>query len=353
MLNKLTLLTLTLILALSACAAPAASPTPSGPRTLTVMTHDSFAVTESALKEFESANNATVQILKSGDAGEMLNTALLNKQSPLADVMYGVDNTLLSRALDNDLFEHYDSPALAAIPAELKLDAENRALPVDYGDVCLNYDKAYFAGAGLTPPANLSELTRPEYKGLAVVEDPATSSTGLAFMLATWAAFGDEGFRQFWADMRANGVKVAADWETAYYTEFSGSSGKGPHPLVVSYASSPPAEVVFAGAPLDDAPTASVTGAKSCFRQIEFVGIVKGVQNRDLAEKWVDFMLGKTFQEDMPLNMFVYPALPSAALPEAFVKYSGQVESPIILDPATIAERRDALIEEWTEIVVK
>jgi len=317
------------------------------------MTHDSFAITESVLKEFETANNVTVQVLKSGDAGALLNTALLNKESPLADVMYGADNTLLSRALDNNLFELYNSPALAAIPAELKLDTENRALPVNYGDVCLNYDKGYFAEKGLTPPANASELTKPEYKSLLVTEDPATSSTGLAFMLGTWAAFGDDGFRQFWADLRANDVKVAPDWETAYYTEFSGSSGKGPRPVVVSYASSPPAEVIFASTPLDDAPTASVTGAKSCFRQIEFVGILKGTKNRDLAEAWVDFMLGKTFQEDMPLNMFVYPALPSATLPEAFVKYSGTVESPIILDPQTIAEKRDALIKEWTEIVVK
>ncbi|MEK7310900.1 MAG: thiamine ABC transporter substrate-binding protein [Chloroflexota bacterium] len=349
MFHKLKPLTLSLTLLLAACA----SPTPSGPRTLTVMTHDSFAITESVLKEFETANNVTVQVLKSGDAGALLNTALLNKESPLADVMYGADNTLLSRALDNNLFEPYDSPALAALPAELKLDTENRALPVNYGDVCLNYDKGYFAEKGLTPPANVSELTKPEYKSLLVTEDPATSSTGLAFMLGTWAAFGDDGFRQFWADLRANDVKVAPDWETAYYTEFSGSSGKGPRPVVVSYASSPPAEVIFASIPLDDAPTASVTGAKSCFRQIEFVGILKGTKNRDLAEAWVDFMLDKTFQEDMPLNMFVYPALPSATLPEAFVKYSGTVESPIILDPQTIAEKRDALIKEWTEIVVK
>ncbi|HLB47714.1 MAG TPA: thiamine ABC transporter substrate-binding protein [Anaerolineales bacterium] len=349
MFHKLKPLTLSLTLLLAACA----SPTPSGPRTLTVMTHDSFAITESVLKEFETVNNVTVQVLKSGDAGALLNTALLNKESPLADVMYGVDNTLLSRALDNNLFEPYDSPALAAIPAELKLDTENRALPVNYGDVCLNYDKAYFAEKGLTPPTNVSELTKPEYKSLLVTEDPATSSTGLAFMLGTWAAFGDDGFRQFWADLRANDVKVAPDWETAYYTEFSGSSGKGPRPIVVSYASSPPAEVIFASTPLDDAPTASVTGAKSCFRQIEFVGILKGTKNRDLAEKWIDFMLSKTFQEDMPLNMFVYPALPSATLPEVFVKYTPTVELPVILSSQTIADKREALIKEWTEIVVK
>ncbi|MBI3240837.1 MAG: thiamine ABC transporter substrate-binding protein [Chloroflexi bacterium] len=345
--KKLSLLTLTLTLLLAACVAPA------GPRSLTVMTHNSFTVTDSVLKEFESANNVTVTVLKSGDAGMMLNIAILNKSAPLADVLYGVDNTLLSRALDEELFEAYDAPALAEIPAALKLDDENRALPVDYGDVCLNYDKAYFAEKGLPPPGGLTDLTRPEYKGLTVVEDPATSSPGLAFVLAAWSAFGDEGFGDYWAAMRENDVKVAADWETAYYTDFSGSSGKGPRPIVVSYASSPPAEVFFASQPLSDSPTASVASAGSCFRQIEFVGILKDTKNRGLAEKWIDFMLSKTFQEDMPLNMFVYPALPSATLPDVFVKYTPTVESPVSLSPQIIADKREALIREWTEIVVK
>ncbi len=340
-------------LVLSACAGPTISSTPSGPRTLTVMTHDSFAITETVLKAFEDANNATVTILKSGDAGTMLNTALLNSGVPLADVMYGVDNTLLSRALDNNLFDAYSAAALADIPTELKLDANNRALPVDYGDVCLNYDKAYIAEHNLPLPADLNALTQPQYKGLLVVEDPATSSTGLAFMLATWGAVGADNFAQYWADLRANNVKVVPDWETAYYTDFSGSSGQGPRPLAVSYASSPPAEVIYASEPLNDAPTASITSANTCFRQIEFVGILKGTANRDLAEKWVDFMLSQSFQEDMPLNMFVYPVLPSAQLPEAFVKYSGTVESPIVLDPKTIGDNRDALIKQWTDIVVK
>jgi thiamine transport system substrate-binding protein len=349
MFKKLSLLTLALTFIFAACAAP----TPAGPRTLTVMTHDSFAVSDSVLKEFETANNATVQILKSGDAGTMVNTAILNKKVPLADVLYGVDNTLLGRALDEELFERYDSPTLSALIPELKLDSGNRVLPVDYGDVCLNYDKTYFADRKLTPPASLDDLTKPEYKGLIVTEDPATSSPGLAFVLATWAKYGDEGFRKYWSEMRQNEVKVAADWETAYYTDFSASSGAGPRPIVVSYASSPPAEVFFANPQPSEAPTASDTSAGSCFRQVEFVGILRGAKNRDLAEKWVDFMLSKTFQEDMPLNMFVYPALASASLPEVFVKHAAPVESPIVLSPQIIAEKREALIKEWTEIVVK
>jgi thiamine transport system substrate-binding protein len=172
-------------------------------------------------------------------------------------------------------------------------------------------------------------------------------------MLASWSALGEDGFKSYWQDLRANDLKVVPDWETAYYTEFSGSSGKGPRPIVVSYASSPPAEVVFATTPLTDAPTASVTGRGSCFRQVEFVGILKDTANRDLAEAWIDFMLSQKFQEDMPLNMFVYPVLPTAQLPEPFIKYSGQVESPIILDARTIADNRDRLIQLWTDIVVK
>ncbi len=351
-----------LILALLAACAPATlaptttnapTATSTGPRTLTVMTHDSFAVTDSVLQGFESAHNVKVMVLKSGDAGKMLNTALLNKDTPLADVMYGVDNTLLSRALDNDVFVPYNSPALASLSPDLKLDPENRALPVDYGDVCLNYDKAYFASKGIQPPANLNDLTQPQYKDMLVMEDPATSSTGLAFMLGTWSAMGEDGFKTYWANLRTNGVKVVPDWETAYYTDFSGSSGKGSRPIVVSYASSPPAEVVFATTPLNDAPTASVTGAKACFRQIEFVGLLKNGHNQDLAQAWIDFMLSKTFQEDMPLNMFVYPALTGAALPDVFVKYTGQVQTPVVLDAKTIADNRDRLLQVWTETVVK
>ncbi len=199
-------LTLAWALALAACGlgAPSATPGAAGPRTLTVMAHDSFAMSDSVKQEFERAHDVQLQVLKSGDAGTMLNTAILNKGAPLADVLYGVDNTLLSRALDNDLLEPYDAPALASIPADFKLDAEARALPIDYGDVCLNYDKAFFTQQGLPPPANISELTKPEYNGLLVTEDPATSSPGLAFVLATWAAFGQDGFTRYWTDLRAN-----------------------------------------------------------------------------------------------------------------------------------------------------
>jgi thiamine transport system substrate-binding protein len=326
--------------------------TPAAARTLTVMTHDSFAASEGVIQEFEQANNVTVTILQSGDTGAALNKAILSKDAPLADILYGVDNTFLSRALGADIYESYASPVLENIPEEFQLDLKNRALPVDYGDVCINYSKAFFAKNELPMPTSLDDLTRPEYNGLLVVENPATSSPGLAFLLATIAKYGEAGYLDYWRALKANGLVVVNDWNTAYYTNFSGSSGNGPQPLVVSYASSPAAEVIYASTPLDEAPTASITSPGTCFRQIEFVGILKGTQNRDLAEKFVDFMLDVQFQEDMPLNMFVYPVNSQASLPEAFDKYAQTATEPASA-PANLDAMRETWITDWTQAVLQ
>jgi len=350
--KKLTLLLSSFILLLTACA-PQPTPTQStGPQRLVVMTHDSFSVSEKVLEAFEEAHNAEVVLLQSGDAGAVLNKAVLTKDAPLADLLFGVDNTFLSRALEADIFEPYESPLLKEIPEAFKLDASHRALPVDYGDVCINYDKAYFTDNNLAVPESLEDLTRPEYKGLLVVENPATSSTGLAFLLATVAHYGDS-FTEFWQALKDNDVAVADGWETAYYTNFSGSSGRGPQPMVVSYGTSPAAEVIYAEKKLDDAPTASILGPDTCFRQIEFVGILKGTDQRALAEKFVDFMLDRQFQEDVPLQMFVYPVNPAAALPDEFTKYAQAPEQTAQLSPDEIAANRDRWIEAWTEVVLE
>ena len=353
--KKLTSLTLLFIFLLSACAAPepepTVEPTPAGPSTLTIMTHDSFAASEEVIALFEKRNQVNVEILLAGDAGSAVNKAALSKGVPLADVFYGVDNTFLSRALEEEIFEAYDAPGLAEIPASFKLDPENRALPVNYGDVCLNYDIAWFASNGIAPPATLEDLLLPEYKGLLTVENPATSSPGLAFLFATIGHFGADGYLEFWDGLVANDVHVVNDWETAYYAEFT--MWGGTDPLVVSYGSSPPFEVLFAEEPLDSAPTAAVIGDGACFRQIEFVGILAGTQNRALAEKWVDFMLSVTFQEDIPLNMYVFPTNQNAVLDQTFVDYLAVPENPATLDPAEIANNRESWIEAWTEAVLR
>ena len=331
-------------LALSACQKEPAS--------LTVMTHDSFAVSDDVIAQFEQENNVKVNFLLSGDAGSALNRAILSKDAPVADVLYGVDNTFLSRALSEDIFETYASPLLDQVPDAFKLDDQDRALPVDYGDVCVNYDKAYFADNGLALPQSLEDLTSPEYDGLLVVENPAVSSTGLTFMFATIAQYGD-GYLDYWQRLKDNDVVVVNDWETAYYTNFSGSSGKGAQPMVVSYGTSPAVEVVYAEEPLTEAPTASLVGDNMCFRQIEFVGILQGTQKRALAEKFVDFMLGTTFQEDIPLNMFVFPANQNAALPEEFALYNQVPEHPASLPMDEIEANRETWIAGWRELMAQ
>ncbi len=338
-------------LALSACQPQAA--TASEPTTLTVMTHDSFAASDSVIAAFEQANNVKLVFVKSGDAGAALNRAILTKDSPQADVFYGIDNTFLSRGIEEGIFEPYQSPLLDKIPAEFKLALNNEVSPVDYGDVCINYDKAYFADHSLAVPQTLDELTQPAYKDLLVVENPATSSTGLAFLLATIAQYGPDGYLAYWQKLKENGLVIVNDWETAYYTNFSASSGKGPQPMALSYASSPAVEVVYASEPVSDSPTASLVGDNMCFRQIEFVGILKGTQHEALAQKFVDFMLSKQFQEDIPLQMFVYPVNSEATLPDVFVQYSQIPAHPATLSPADIAANRDQWISDWTEAILR
>jgi len=347
--KKSIVLTTMLFLLITACSPNEQNQQPT---TLTIMTHDSFEVSAALVSSFEKANNVKVSFLKSGDAGSALNKAILSKSAPLADVFYGVDNTFLSRAVEAGIFEPYNSPALKGITEVYRLDPGNNLLPVDYGDVCINYDKAYFSMHNLAIPATLEELLKPEYKNMLVMENPATSSTGLAFLLATISHFGQANFLDYWKNLRLNGLTVVDDWTTAYYTNFSGSSGHGQQPLVVSYASSPAAEVIYASTKLTEAPTDSITGAGTCFRQVEFVGILKGTIHRQLAEKFVDFMLKVPFQEDMPLQMFVYPVNPAAKLPPEFVQYARVPETPESLAPEVIASNRDAWIASWTETVL-
>ena len=343
--KRMLIILLLLATAVSACG-------PDEPEVVTLMSHDSFAVSEETIAAFEEENGVTVELLPSGDTGAVLNQAMLAKEAPLADVFFGVDNTFLGRALDAGIFEPYESPLLSQIPDELKLDEQNRLLPIDYGDVCLNYDKAWFAENNVPLPQSLADLTDPMYEGLLVVENPATSSPGLAFLLATIAEFGEAGYLDFWADLRANGVLVTNGWEEAYYGSFS-VAGDGERPLVVSYASSPPAEFIYADPPVEEASSASLVGPGMCFRQIEFVGILAGTEKRELAEKLVDFMLSRPFQEDMPLNMFVYPANENAELPAAFVEWTQMAEETAVLPPETIDANREQWIEAWTEVVLR
>lgn len=345
---------------------PAAAPTgsPQGAsatqafagQTLTLVTHDSFAIGGEVISGFEELTGAKVQILQAGDAGEALNKSILAKGAPLGDVFFGVDNTFLSRALAEGIFEPYAPKGLDQIPAELKLDPENRLIPIDYGYVNLNYDKAALAKAGLQPPADLRDLTKPEWKGKLVVENPAKSSPGLAFLLATIDHFGESGdytWQQFWADLKANEVKVADGWSDAYYNDFAGGGANGAYPLVVSYATSPAAAVIFSDPRLSEAPTGNILAPGSVFRQIEFAGILQGAQNPELARAWMDYMLGERFQGDIGGQMLVYPALPKAQVPPEFAAFAQVPEQYAKLTPEQIASGRDAWLEQWADVMAQ
>ncbi|MEV4743628.1 thiamine ABC transporter substrate-binding protein [Streptomyces sp. NPDC049555] len=327
----------------------------SGDKTVRLVSHDSFVASDAVLKQFTAQTGYKVQVIKGGDAGAAVNQAILSKSHPQGDVFFGVDNTLLSRALDKGLFTPYRAKGADRVPAELRSDTKDRVTPIDYGDICVNYDRAYFADKKLAPPQTFADLVKPEYKNLLVTENVATSSPGLAFQLGTVAAFGENGWQDYWKKLKDNGVEVVDGWEQAYNTRFSGSAAgrkaKGDRPLVVSYASSPPAEVMGVTPEPAEAPTGVATG--TCFRQVEYAGLLSGAKNTEGGKALIDFLVGKTFQEDMPLQMFVNPANRDARVPELFTKYGAKITQSATLDPQRIAQRRDQWIKTWSSLVLK
>jgi thiamine transport system substrate-binding protein len=322
------------------------------PGEVVLVTHDSFAVSDGVREDFERETGLKLRILSAGDAGEVVTRALLTAGSPEGDVLFGVDSNLVSRTLEGDVFEPYESPLLENVDAEYLVDPEHRVTPIDHGEVCLNYDRAWYAERGVAPPSSLADLTLARYRGQLVVENPATSTPGLAFLLATIARHGDPGWQEYWRRLRANDVLVVDGWEEAYTARFSGAAGsRGDRPVVVSYASSPPAEVIFRRPRPEEAPTAVIED--SCFRQIELAGVLRGARNEEGARELIDFMLSRRFQEDIPLSMFVFPVNRDAGLPPAFVQHAVVPENPLELPPEEIEANRERWVDEWTRIVVR
>jgi thiamine transport system substrate-binding protein len=342
--------------ATSGSTSPAVTAAPSG--SVTLVTYDSFPQSDTsindALAEFSAQTGIDVEILVGGDTGTMLSKASLTAGNPEGDVMWGVDNTLLSRAIDDEVFEPYVAAGIAdgsidIAPELLELVPNGEATPVDYGDVCVNYDIGWYAERDLVPPSSFADLADPAYAGQLVVQNAATSSPGLAFLLATIHEYGLEGWQDYWSRLGENGVEVVDSWTQAYYERFAWAGG-GPTPLVVSYGSSPPAEVIFADPPRDDAPTGVIED--TCFRQIEFAGVLRGTDAPDAARRLVDFLVSERFQSELALNLFVYPANRAVELPEEFVNFAVVPDTSRTLDPAVIDAERSTWIDEWTELVL-
>jgi thiamine transport system substrate-binding protein len=316
--KKFALLALTSALILGGCA-PA-----SQDEVLTLVAHDSFAISEKSIADFQAQSGYQLEILRAGDAGSVTNRLVLTKTSPIGDVVFGIDNTFRGLADENNLIEGSLQEAT-------------------YSDVCFNYDRVWFETYNVTPPTTWRDLVLPVYEGLTVVSNPLTSSPGLAFLASTVAAFGESGFEIFWQELKDNEVKVAAGWEEAYFTEFSGSSEAGSYPIVLSYSSSPAAEI------REDGKSQTVALLDECFRQVEYVGVLAGSKNPAGAKALVEFILAESFQSTMPGLMYVYPVNPEASVPAEWAEFGPAAKSTIGED-LDIAGNRDSWQDKWSAI---
>ena len=337
--------TISCALTMSACGVDSGSAGKADSKTVTVMTHDSWAAPDELIKQFEKESGYTVKFQSSGDAGEVTNKLILSKDSPNADVVYGIDNTLGMRAVQADVLKPYASAKTSEAAKKLALpDGKDELTAIDYGDVCLNVDNVWFASHGLAAPTSLDDLIKPEYKDLFVTPSAVTSSPGTAFFLATVAKYGEDGWKDYWTKLVANGAKITSGWTDAYSVDFSGGEGKGSRPIVLSYSSSPPFTVPKGGTE----PTTSAV-LSTCFRQVEYAGVVKGSDNVKGAEAFIDFIGDASFQASIPENMYMYPAS-GAALPPDWAKYAPLASDPLMVDPSTIAEKRDGWLKEWADV---
>lgn len=324
---------------------PDGGPSPSSTSTakLTVVTHDSFVLPDELKARFAADSGLDVTYVAPGDGGALVNQLILTKDAPLGDVVYGIDNSFSSRAVQEGIIATYDSPALPDTAATLDVDA---LTPIDFGDVCVNADTKFFADAGLAVPKTLDDLAEPQYRDMLVVSNPASSSPGLSFVLATIAAKGEDGYLDYWGQLVDNGVSVVQGWSDAYYTEFSGADGAGPRPLVVSYATSPAYTVSSDG-------SQSTTEAllDTCFRQVEYAGVLEGARNVTGAQMFIDFLLSDDVQSSIPESMFMYPVT-DVPLPQQWVDFAPQSGSPSTIDPELTSANRDAWIRAWTAKVI-
>ena len=321
----------------------------SAPTKVRLLAYDSFVVSEDIFDDFTAQTGFEVEVVTGGDAGELLAKASVTAGNPEADVLWGIDNTLLTRAIDADIFASYESEQLDAVDQELvKLVPDAKVTPVDTGDVCINIDRVWFDENAVNPPTRLADLVKPEYAGLTVIPSAVTSSTGLAFLLASIAEFGD-GWQDWWRQLLANEALIVDGWTRAYTVEFSGSSGAGDYPIVVSYGTSPPAEVLFADPPVDRPRTAVI--ADGCFRQVEFAGVLRGANNEDGAQALIDYLISAEFQADIPLNMFVYPVNNDVVLPKVFTDFAVKPELPLAISPSEIDANRETWLGQWLALV--
>jgi len=334
---------------LAGCAleSPPEDPPTDAVQPVVVATHDSWNMSKKVLREFTDETGYDVVVQPSGDAGALTNKLVLTKGSPIADVVYGIDNTFASRAVDEGVLAPYTPSDNAGADFEPQAtDVAEQVTPIDYSDVCVNVDDTWFAEHDLAPPETFEDLIDPAYKGLFVTPGPPTSSPGLAFLIATISKFGEGGWQDYWqALLLDNEAQVTSGWSDAYQVDFTAGGGDGDRPIVLSYASSPPFTIPEDG----DEPTTSAL-LDTCFRQVEYAAVLEGAENPEGAQAFIDFMLGSSFQEALPDNMYVFPVDPEAELPELWAKYAEPASDPWQMPESQIAELRADWLRAWAEL---
>lgn len=329
-------------------ATDAPSTTSSRPsKEVVLVTHDSWAAPGAVLRQFTERTGYVVKQERAGDAGALTNRLVLTKSSPIGDVVFGIDNTFASRAVDEGILAAYTPKQMpeSADAFTLPGTAGGFLTPVDFGDVCVNIDTAWFRQQRIRPPATLDDLVDPTYADLFVTPGASTSSPGLAFLLATVAAFGESGWKDYWSALMRNGAKIVPGWTDAYQVDFTGGGQGGDRPIVLSYASSPPFTI-------PQGATRPTTRAllDTCFRQVEYAGVVAGAENPEGAKAFVDFLLTKDFQKVLPESMYVFPVDDSAALPSLWSRWARTADEPFSVAPKDIALHRDEWLRDWGDV---
>lgn len=329
-----------------ALLASAAACTTDPPKEVVIVTYAGYALPEKAAAAFRGQTGYKVVVRSTGDAGQALNEAILTSGRPQGDVFFGVDNTFLSRATASDAFLRYQPPSASSLPADLRIDPSGTFTPINTGDVCVNADSTWFAEHDLAVPKTFDDLVAPAYRGLLVVQDPAKSSPGLVFLSGIREVYGNDA-DDWWRRAKANDVAVAPSWDDAWGTRYTVSGGD--RPLVVSYASSPPAEVVFADPPIER--PRSVVLTDTCVRQIELAAVLRGTRQPEMARRLLDFMLSRTWQEELPLTNFVRPVVPSTPLPKVFTDFAPEVPTAIVVPVPEVARERDRWLTAWRDVM--
>ncbi|NNF53196.1 MAG: thiamine ABC transporter substrate-binding protein [Acidimicrobiales bacterium] len=314
------------------------------PTTVTLLAHESFVLPDGTFEAFTAETGITVEVLQTGDAGTIVANAIATAGDPVGDVLFGVDNLLLQRALDANVFVAHEAAGLDDVPDRVKLDPQNRVTPIDSGYVCVNYRADALNGAA--PPTSLNDLRQPQLASQFVTQNPENSTPGLAFLFATIASFGEDGWKDFWRDLRDNGVTITPGWNEAWNNAYVGGDPGGTKGIVNSYASSPVFEGLFGG----DDPVVSEILIDSCFEQIEFAGVLAGTDAPQNAGKLIDYLLSPAVQSEIPLSMFVEPVNSTATIPEEFSTWTTPITSPLALTPTEIAENQARWTQEWLEL---